>query len=137
MAVKTYDPKKVILLMGGVRLSGFADGTFVEVTRDEDSFTKKVGADGETARARSNNKGGSIKITLLQTSPSNAVLSAYLAADESTNEGVKPVTVKDLSQVNTFFSASGWIKKPADAKYSKEIETREWTIDVANLEMYG
>ena len=29
MAVRTYDPKQVIITVGGVPMSGFADGTFL------------------------------------------------------------------------------------------------------------
>ena len=45
-ALKTYDPTLVTISFGAVPLVGFADGTFVTATRNEDSFTHKVGADG-------------------------------------------------------------------------------------------
>jgi len=36
--LKTYDPKDVVCTFNGVEIKGFADGTFVEVSRDEPCF---------------------------------------------------------------------------------------------------
>jgi len=135
MSLKTYDPKSVMVLVGGVPMSGFSEGTFVTVARDEDSFSKVTGADGETSRAKRNNRSGSMTLVLHQTSPSNDVLSALALADELANAGVVPVMVKDASGRSLLFSALGWIKKPADASFSVEIEDREWVLDLADLDM--
>src|SRR3990167_4682577 len=112
MSLKTYDPKSVMVLVGGVPMSGFSEGTFVTVARDEDSFSKVTGADGETSRAKRNNRSGSMTLVQHQTSPSNDVLSALALADELANAGVVPVMVKDASGRSLLFSALGWIKKP-------------------------
>lgn len=135
MSLKTYDPKQVLVLVGGVPMGGFTDGAFVSVSRDEDSFTKVVGADGETSRSKRNNRSGSMTLTLHQTSPSNDVLSALAIADELSNAGVVPVMVKDSSGRSILFSALGWIRKPADSSFSAEIEDREWVLDLADLDM--
>ena len=49
--VKTYNPSRVLIIMNGVPLSGYADGTFVNITQQNDGITTTVGADGEIARA--------------------------------------------------------------------------------------
>lgn len=131
--VKTYDPKQVVVSVGGIPISGYADGTFVNVTRDEDAFTKRTGADGEASRAKSNNRGGSITVTLQQTSLSNDALSALALVDENTGDGVVPVIVKDVRGTTLCYSSAGWIKKMPDAEFSKEIQDREWVIDCADL----
>lgn len=135
MAVRSYDPKQVIVTVGGIPISGYTEGTFVTVTRDEDTWTKNVGADGLVSRVKTNNFTGSCVITLKQTSPSNDVLSGFIATDEATNIGVVPVLVKDLSGTSIYFSATGWIKKWADSSFSKEIGDREWTIDLSTLDL--
>ncbi len=136
MAIKTFDPKKVIIAIGGVSMSGFADGSYIKVARDGDSFMKKVGVDGEVSRARNNDRSGSIVLTLMQTSASNDVLSAFNNVDEQTNDGIVPVLITDLSGRSTFFSGYAWIKKPADSEFGKEVGTREWTLDTGSVDVF-
>lgn len=136
MAVKTYDPKKVVVSFGGAPLTGFAPGTFVEITYDEDAWTKMVGADGEGARARNANRGGKVKVTLMQTSVSNDVLSGYFVADRDLGTGALPLFVKDLLGRSLAVAVTAWIMKAADVKFGKELDTREWTFDTDNLEVF-
>lgn len=137
MAVKTYDPKKVAILVGGVPITGFAKGTFVKVTRDEDTFTKYVGADNTTTRGKTNNTGGMIEITLAQSSPSNDVLSALHIADELSNSGVVPVLVKDTNGTTLHEAAAAWVKKPADWTGAKDVSETSWGLDCADLTMFN
>lgn len=136
MAVRTYDPKQIIVTVGGVPISGYTEGTFVTISRDEDTWTKNVGADGLVSRVKTNNFTGSVVITLKQTSPSNDYLSGLIAVDEVTNIGVVPVLIKDLSGNSTYFSATGWVKKYSDSTFAKEIGDREWTIDLSTLDLF-
>lgn len=136
MSVKTYDPKLVHIIIGGFEMIGFADGTFLTVERDEDSYSKVSGSDGETARAKSNNKGGTATLTLMQTSSSNDVLSGFAIADEQSNSGVVPIFVKDSLGTTTLFSAEGWIKKPAPAVFAKEVGNRDWIIDLSTMDVF-
>lgn len=128
--MNTIDPKKVFFIFGGVQISGYGDGTCIEFDRDEDAYEKKTGADGLTARAKSNNMGGSFKITLMQTSPSNDALSLFMRADEADSNAVQPVLVKDMFGTS-LITGTGWIKKAPTTVYSKSVEMRQWTIDCA------
>lgn len=136
MGVRTYDPANVLVLIGGIPMSGFADGTFVMVTRDEDAFTKVSGADGETSRAKSNNRSGELTLTLMQTSMSNDILSGFALLDEVSNAGIVPILVKEIGTLTILMSGEGWIRKFPDASYSKDIENREWVFDLASLNMF-
>ena len=136
MPVHTYDPKNNVLTIDAVPMSGFADGTYITVTFDEDAFTKVVGADGEVSRAKSNNYSGSVVATFVQTSMSNDVLSAIALLDKLSNSGVVPVLLKEIGTNNIVMSGEGWIKKVPDIVYSKEVENREWTLDLANLHVF-
>lgn len=136
MAVRTYDPKAVVITIGGVPMSGFADGTFLEISRDVQAFTKVVGADGTTTRVKSNNTGGTMTVTLKQSSPSNDVLSAFAQADALTNTGVVPVLVKDLSGNSVYFSATGWIQKLPDSVFANELNNRAWVLDLADVDIF-
>lgn len=133
MALHTFDPKSVIVTIGGVPMSGYADGTFLEVTADDQQFTKVVGADGFTTRVKSNNYGGVMTLTLAQSSPSNDVLSGFLALDRASNAGVVPILIKDLSGTTIIFSATGWIQQFPDVTFGNEMNNRAWAFDLADL----
>jgi Protein of unknown function (DUF3277). len=135
MAVKTYNPKDVLIIVGPVIVEGFADGTFVNIARDNPSWNKAIGSDGEGARARSNDQGGSVTLTLMQTSASNPELSALALLDEQTGDGVVPLLVTDRSGTSLYEAETAWIEKPADSPFAREIETREWVIQTDNLKM--
>lgn len=57
--VKTYDPKKVMVIFGPVVLTGFAEDTFINIETDGDGTTAVVGCDQEIVR--SIDPGGIIK----------------------------------------------------------------------------
>lgn len=121
------------MIVGGAIISGFADGTYIEAERDEDSFMKKIGCDGQVARAKNANRGGKITINLMQTSASNDTLSSFQQADELSGTGVVPVVLKDGSGRTLITAAAGWVKKPAKVTLAKEVEARQWVIDIGEF----
>ncbi|SRR5258707_12603406 len=133
---KIFDPKQLICTFLGNVLLGFADGTFVNIERNEDTFQLAVGADGDTARARSNNRSGRITFTLMQTSASNDILSAAAFADESTGTGIGPCMIKDLLGRTLVVCQNAWIVKPAPAGYAKDIQNRDWIIETDFLQVF-
>lgn len=135
MSVRTFDPKSVIVTIGGVPMSGYADGTFLEITADTQQWTKVIGADGFTTRVKSNDYGGVMTLTLSQSSPSNDVLSALLNVDKLSNSGVVPILIKDLSGTTVMFSASGWIQQFPDVTFGNEINNRAWILDLADMDI--
>jgi hypothetical protein len=136
MAVFTYSAEEVQIIVGGVKISGLADGTFVTVSRDEQAYNKVTGADGTTSRARTGNRAGSITLTLQQTSPSNDTLSAFQAADEAADSGVVPVLIKDNSGNSLFYTSAAWVQQMPDSGFSKEVSEREWVMDCARIDAF-
>lgn len=136
MSVRTYDPRSVVITVGGVPLSGFSDGTFLEVIRNEATWTTVVGADGYVTRGKTNNLSGQMTITLKQSSPSNDVLSGFITLDELSNAGIVPILVKDLSGNSTYFAGQGWVQQWANSTFAKDISDREWTITLATLDLF-
>ncbi|MEW9702826.1 phage protein [Paenibacillus sp. SI8] len=130
MADKTYDAKDVSVIVDGVYLTGFSDNV-VEIEKDEDNFNVKVGAQGDTARAKVNNKLGTIKVTLQQTSPQVSYL------DGLANSGkLVPITVVYAGETRETSSATeAFVKKPAARTYSGEIEDREYEFQCLDLKM--
>lgn len=136
MALTTYDPKQVTVIIAGQIISGFAEDTFVEVVRNEDMFTLQVGADGDATRSRSNNKSGRLTVTLRQGSPSNEVLSALAAADEVAGGGVTSFAVRDNSGTSVHGALTAWIVKAADSTYARESGDRVWVLETDNLSTF-
>jgi len=135
--VKTYDPNNVQLILGGVGISGYADGTFINLTYDEDLYNKTVGADGEVSRSKTTNRSATLTITLKQTSSSNDALSALYQLDESEDGGVVPMMIKEIGTGTTLvFTQAAWVQKLPDLNFSKDIEDRQWTIATSQLESY-
>jgi len=136
MGVRRYDPAQNSLIMGGQIMEGFAEGTFINITRNADSFSLVIGADGSGTRTKSNDRSGKIAITLQQTSPSNDVLQGFLTADELNNGGQFTALHKDNSGRTVNAAETAWVMKPPDQGFAKEAENREWVIETDNLEVF-
>ena len=136
MSVKNYDAADVDVIMNGVPMTGKADGTFVVVARNNDAFIVKTGADGEGARSQSNDKSGTIVVTVLQTSVFNDVLSAVHKLDELQGDGVFAILVKDRNGTSLAKAGTAWVRKFADISYAREIEEWTWTIETNNLDPF-
>lgn len=65
----TYDPEKVVIALGNVYLTGFGDDGKVEVEKNEDDVTTKVGLDGHVSYTENHDRTAKAKITLMSTSP--------------------------------------------------------------------
>jgi len=130
--VLTYKPGEVSVVFGGYELTGFADGTIVVVEREEDSFTKHVGADGEVSRTLNANQSGTVTLTLKQTSDSNRILGELLATDEDDGSGVAELIVKD-NLTNKAFAGEAWLQKPPNFERGKEQSDQVWTFACAKI----
>lgn len=134
----TYDPAQFSIIVGGFPIQGFVKGSFVTIERDEASFLKYVGCDGEDARAKSNNKGAKIKLRLMHTSDSNRILSAFAKSDELSNAGAVPFYAKDGSQGNATaaFAETAWVEKYPVIERGAEISEVEWSLDTGNCQIF-
>ena len=110
--VKTYDPKKVMVIFGPVVLTGFAEDTFINIETDGDGTTAVVGCDQEIVR--SIDPGSIIKkvtLSLLQSSDSNDELSAIHDVDNQAGAG--------LSGRLLMMSDQAWITKKPNVNRGK------------------
>ena len=130
---RTYDPGQVDLNVGGRDITGYADGTFIDVERNVDQTTLVVGADGESTVALSQNRSGKFTITLQQSSPSNDYLNSLCNALEARSGGFVPVLVKDNNGTTLAAAKKAWVVKRAKASFGKDVENREWILESGNL----
>lgn len=136
MPAKQYDPKNISIIVGGIAIGGFTDGTFINVERNEDMWTLKVGVDGIGTRSKTNNKSGKYTITLHQSSPSNDYLSALAVTDENTNAGAVPILMRDNLGTTLCTSLTAWVKKIPNAEDGKEVANRAWVMETDQIDMF-
>lgn len=134
-AIKTYNPKEVVVACGTHIVSGYADDRFISIEPNGDGITKKVGCDGEIARSISPDNTYKVKITLLQNSDSNSFFSNIADYDRATGNGLFPVLIKDLRGGLLFATEAAWVIKKSPATRGKETNNREWEIDTASAVM--
>lgn len=126
--IKTYNPKEVTITLGSHIVSGYAEDSFVSVEPAGDGITKKVGCSGEIVRSINPDDTYNVKITLLQTSESNAWLQDSFANDYSTGEGMWPILIKDLKGGLVFSSDNAWVVRSSPRQFGREAGSREWDI---------
>lgn len=129
--VKANDPNNVAVVMGGIPLGGWGTGDFLTIVQDEETFSDTTGADGETIRSKGNPKPmATITVTLMESSVSNAILSALSELDRlaPNGAGIVPFLYKDGSGTSIFASEKAWVSKPPDVVKGKEGKERAWTI---------
>ena len=135
MGVKNYDPAGMVIVFNQIPISGFADGTYVSVEQNEDSYSLVVGADGEGCRSKTNNRSARITLTLLQSSAVNDLLSALHNVDINSplGDGIGPFLMKDLTGTTVLAAEKAWLVRHATSTYARDPESREWIIETDNL----
>lgn len=136
--LRVYDPDQVLVIVAGIPLSGWADGEFVRVEYESDAFEDVCGTDGEVSRSKTNDFRATVTVRLMQTSPSNALLSALHTADRNTpgGVGVGPFLLQDQSGSSLLAGEKCWIRKAPPSSWDRTPTEREWTIRVARLEQF-
>jgi len=131
MGLKTFSPKAVGLLVGGIDITGWVSLT---ITRSDVLFTKVNSADGkEIARARNDDRSGQCAIEMQQFADGNAVLDGFRLLDEGSGSGV--VTFKMVNKLSgeEVFSTEAWISDVGEINYTNEINTRTWMLDLSEV----
>lgn len=132
----TYSADEVSVTLGSILVDGFADGTFVTLEQETETFGKVVGSDGKVSRFKTLNRSGSVTISVMQTSLSNDLLNALhiLDRDAPNGAGIVPMTIRDRSGRSVYFAAQAWIAAPPKPTFGREVESRDWTIHFAEIE---
>lgn len=134
--MEQYSPARFKIVLDGIPVQGYAKGSFITGGRVEDSFTPSVGSLGNVARVQNLNKLGRFKVSLMQGSPSNTAFASRVQLDEQLGTKVGPFALVDLNGFTFARGEEAWIEKPADIERSDEYSNTEWSICIANLEIY-
>ena len=130
MGVTTYNPKKVTCSLGRHITGGFADDSFISIEPAGDGTSYVTGADGEIVRSIDPSNMYIIKLSLLQTSKTNAYLQKMYDKDKKDGTGTFPVNINDILGKEKFVGAIAWVTKPSVWGRGKTQANREWEIVV-------
>ncbi len=133
-SIGIYDADQYRIQVAGVAISkgagqsGYADGEFFKSSQPKDSFIIVEGTDGSIARSKTNTRILEMSLFLLQTSSSNAYLSALHASDlnNPNGAGIGSFIVEDLQGTTKILCTRAWIRKPADMSLDRQAGPREW-----------
>lgn len=133
--IHTYNAKEVIVTLGNHIVTGFADDSFISIDANGGGVTKKVGCDGEIVRSIDPDDTYIVKLSVQQSSETNAYLQQRYAQDKKSGDGMFPILIKDLKGGMVFSADSAWPAKPASRGYGKEAGNREWEIHTGEGEL--
>lgn len=129
MALLTYVPSQLdVSLAGFINISGFAQGSFLEIRKDVTPYQYQSAMDGQTSRTFVYDANYTVTLTLAQSSESNNDLNSLHALDLATQLGKVPLMIRDKSGSTTFFSPTAWIENYPELVFSDGMEGRQWTI---------
>lgn len=137
----TYSPESVHVVISNSKfshvMSGYADGTFLNITRTIPHATLYTGADASNVRLVRNVKNCDVTLTLHQGSETNDVLSQLLALDEESRNGddIFAITIKDMSGRTVASSNSAFIGTTPDVGFGTDVGTRDWILHAINLDI--
>ena len=134
--MKQYSFLNTILLINGIEIQGFDEGDdTINLARLNDSTSHKIGTDGEMTLAISADRSGTATFRLMQSSDSNAYMSALVNAQE--NGAFVPIFMQFKDTVNSDLASGtqGYITKPADIVRGEKPNSQEWVVVVERLDM--
>lgn len=133
--MKVYSAAEITCMFAGLPIdSGRGDDEFAAIKKAEDTFTVKVGVDGELTRSESKNNYHTVELTVMRTSRANALLCAIYTGDVAIpgGAGIAPMLIRDRQGLSVFSTAEAWIVKLPDNVYAKEANTIKWMFGANN-----
>lgn len=124
-----YSPSDVTVTIAGLySVTGFAEGTFVRISKDTHHMSTIRSMDGSMSRCKSPDKGWRVEITLAQSSGANDVFSTFWNVDKTTGMGKFPIFINDGTGSTMFMAATAWVEELPDVVFSNQMETRTWVF---------
>ncbi len=132
-----YASDRVLVMAANQLIEGRPDsGEFVTISASAADYTVKRGSDGPTVFSRTNNRGKTVKVKVMQTSRANTILTQLRALGLASPNGAPFLfEVRDLNNgALVVSSAKSMIMSDPDMPYGAEVGDREWTIECASAD---
>ena len=139
--LRQFDPLQVvgswITPTGAVDiLDGRISGEFLATARDNMRWAREFDAHGNATRVKNNNTGGSVTLTLSASSPTNAALSARVAADQLGENIVGPLVLRDLNGETVIECDGAFLEDVPEVSFGQERGTRTWVFQCAGIRQF-
>lgn len=131
MSVAQYDPDLIDVVIDVATMSGFQEDSIVEFEYEDEFYEIVKGVDGDVSRSRKVPRTGKLTIHLLNTSKSNAVLSALMAPGFTSGNGTADVFVvmlRDRNGASIVSCDTCWIQKAPNVSHAGKAQPRDWVI---------
>lgn len=133
--IQTYSPEDVSLIIGTSYKLEDWDSITLQV--NEPAFRLVKGINNKNTRVKVSDYSATITVSLLQTSPSNYVLSEINRNDMLHGTGRLDVLLKDTGGQTQFSSFEAYIEGLPVKKYGMDIELVDWTIICQSIDNWG
>lgn len=130
MSHYNYDPQLHDLIVAGIKMSDYGEDTKITIAYDEEFRSVTTGVDGATTTNEHHNRNAVIKISILQSSPLNAVIT--MLAYNKKEFPVAHIDRNFTGDVGSFASKAHFIKIP-DLSIGADAKGREWEIRAINF----
>lgn len=134
-ALWQYDPSKIVAIFNGLILSGFSDGSFIDVEHRRNAWEVYVGTTGAVARCRTRDDTGKASVTILAQAPVNELLIAMAYDDAADWQGSGPFKLKDLNGSVVAFAVEAWPVKVPKVTRSKQSDVMVWEFAFADFDV--
>lgn len=131
---QSYSLQAVVLMVSGIRVSGFAaDGDVISVEFPGENAEDVVGADGEVAVAYSADDRAYLRLSLMESSRANRILDELataqrLAARAGAPPATGPVLLTDFHNGDIIGDSEYFFKATPGPTKAATISRREWVI---------
>jgi len=132
MALKTFDPSQLSVVIGTSPIVGFAEDTMISIETEDQQYNDNTDIHGNVTRYKVNRNTAKVTITLTESSSSNDLLSNYAELDRSSDAGTFPIMIKDPNGTSLFISTSSYVQQVPNVEFGMEAKTREWVLKATN-----
>ena len=133
MSVYTYVPEKVEVNICGWKLSGVRTITVTQ----EPQFRTVKGIRGKNTKVFLNNTNAIVTLEILQTSPTNDVLSELLYTDVAKNNVRIDFSLFDTMGTTGISSNNAFIVGQPESVFNDAVGVRKWTIELLDYNRYN
>lgn len=129
MTTKVADPNQWTLSLGGVPISGYANGEFLTIAYLNPAVEDEVGTSGEVSVSPSADLRADIQFKLMQTSDSNDYLSGVANLQRRVKGvGMLALLIKDRNGRSVYQAANCWIREEPQVSLDRTPKERVWTF---------
>lgn len=134
MALALYNPEDITILLGGVyQVEGVVEGSFVSIKEDTSRWVSSQTSDKKVSRTYTGGGTYTVAISLMSTSNTNSIFSAWASADGILHGAILPLFIKDGNGTSLFYATSTWIESVPDNDFDVAIGSRTWTLKAAGV----